>query len=285
MGDISNYASLADRGFNGPIEFPGLNLLFNPPKTFLNTNIHWYGIIIAVGMLLAIFLCMYLARRGGLGDDVILDVVIWATPIGIICARIYYVIFSFDSYKDRLFDVFKIWEGGIAIYGCIIGAVLTVLVYCRVKKIRPLSVLDIGCIGLTLGQSIGRWGNFVNREAFGGPAVESNFLRMKLYTDATMTTWATVHPTFLYESLWNLGVFAVLLVLTGKKKYNGQIFWTYLLLYGTGRLWIEGLRVDSLLIGPLRVSQLVAFATALAGLIMLVRGTKTFSRANNIHNH
>lgn len=282
MGDISNYAGIASRNFNGPIEFPGLNLIFNPDKTFLNTPIHWYGIIIAVGIILAVIVCMYIAKKTGLGDDVILDVVIWAIPVSVVFARAYYVIFRFESYKDNIWDIFKIWEGGIAIYGCIIGAVLTVIVYCGIKKLSALKLLDVGCIGLALGQAIGRWGNFVNREAFGGPAGTSVLLRMKLYTDASMETWATVHPAFLYESVWNLGVFALLLFLTSRKKYDGQIFWVYLLSYGVGRYFIEGLRADSLYLGSLRVSQLIALVTAIAGVVMLIKAKKQHKTAKNI---
>ncbi len=282
MGDISNYAGIASRSFSGPIEFPGLNLIFNPDKTFLNTPIHWYGIIIAAGLVLAVILCMYIAKRTGLGDEVILDVVIWAVPVSVVFARAYYVIFSFENYKDNLMDVFKIWEGGIAIYGCIIGAVLTVLVYCRIKNLSPLRVLDVGCVGLALGQAIGRWGNFVNREAFGGPAGESVLLRMKLYTDASMDTWAVVHPTFLYESVWNFAVFALLLLFTGKNKYQGQLFWTYLLTYGIGRFFIEGLRTDSLYLGPVRVSQMVALVTVIVASVMLISGKKQQKAAKNI---
>lgn len=285
MGDMSRLASLANRSFDGPIEFPGLGLTFNPAKTFFGTNIHWYGIIIALGMVLAILLCMYLARKNELSEENILDVVIWATPIGIICARIYYVVFSFDQYKDRLADIFKIWEGGIAIYGCVIGAIATVLVYCRVKKISPLKLMDVCCIGLALGQSVGRWGNFVNREAFGSAVADTYILRMKLFTDSSMTTWVTVHPTFLYESLWTLALTALLLVLIRHKKFDGQIFWTYISLYGLGRFFIESLRVDSLYLGVFRVSQIVAGAAVIVGSIMLAKGRGALGTNNNMHNH
>lgn len=274
MGDISNYANLAGKSFSGPIEFPGLGIVLNPPETFFSTPIHWYGVIIGIGLILAVILCMRLAKREGLGDEVILDVVIWAMPISIITARIYYVIFSFESYKDNLVDIFKIWEGGIAIYGCIIGAVATVLVYCRIKKISAVKVLDVGSIGLALGQAVGRWGNFVNREAFGGPAGSSVPWRMTLYTDSSMTTWATVHPTFLYESLWNLGVMLVLLRLIKKKKFDGHVFWTYVLCYGVGRFFIEGLRTDSLYAGPFRVSQIVALVTATVAAVAMAVSLK-----------
>lgn len=274
MGDISASANLGQKIFNGPIEFPGFGITLNPAKNFFGTPVHWYGIIIALGLVLAVIVCLRIAKKHDVSDDTIFDIVIFGAPSAVICARLYYVAFRWDSYKDRLGDIVKIWEGGIAIYGAIIGAVAAVFIYCKVKKISPLRVLDIGCIGLAIGQAIGRWGNFVNREAFGAPASSLVPWRMRLYTDATLGTWAEVHPTFLYESLWNVGVLIVLLKLTGKKKFEGQAFWTYVLAYGLGRVWIEGLRTDSLYLGPVRISQIVALVTAVVAIVMLVIGAK-----------
>ena len=163
MGDISNSFDLGQKIFNGPIEFPGFNIMLNPPKTFFGTFVHWYGIIIAIGLVLAVFVCLRIAKKHDVSEDVVFDMVIFGAPAAVICARLYYVIFRWDSYKGRLMDIFKIWEGGIAIYGGVIGAVAAVYIYCRVKKINPFKVIDIGCIGLSVGQSIGRWGYFVNR--------------------------------------------------------------------------------------------------------------------------
>lgn len=270
MGDISQSASLGQTIFNGPIAFPGLGLQLDPSKQVFGTFIHWYGVIIALGFLLAILAGMKLIKREGISQDSLLDIVIIGTPSAIVGARLYYVIFAFDQYKDNLLDIFKIWEGGLAIYGGIIGAVLSTAIYCHVKKIKLTKILDVGAVGLIIGQAVGRWGNFVNREAFGSHASSLLPWRMRLYTDATMSTWADVHPTFLYESLWCVGVLCVLLWLYRKKKFDEQIFLSYVLLYGVGRFWIEGLRTDSLYIGPIRVSQLLALLSAIAALVLLV---------------
>ncbi len=269
MGDISQSADLGRKVFSGPIEFPGFNITINPGKTFFGTSIHWYGIIIAIGLITAVLVCLRLAKKHDVSEDTIFDIVIFGVPAAVICARIYYIAFRWGEYKDRLWDIFKIWEGGIAIYGGIIGAVAAAAIYCRVKKIKPLKVIDIGCIGLAIGQAIGRWGNLINREAFGAPASSLVPWRMRLYTDDTMKTWAEVHPTFLYESLWNVGVLVILLRLLGRKKYDGNVFWTYVLSYGIGRFWIEGLRMDSLYLGPVRISQIVALVTAAAAIIIM----------------
>ena len=173
MGDISSTSFLWPASFDGPIEFPGINLVVNPSKTFFGTSIHWYGIIIALGLLLAIIVCSRIALKHGIKQDTILDVVIFGVPSAIICARLYYVVFKWEDYRNNFLDVFKIWEGGIAIYGAIIGAIISTLVYCKVKKIKFLSVADVCTPGLLIGQAVGRWGNFVNREAFGAPASES----------------------------------------------------------------------------------------------------------------
>lgn len=275
MGDISNQLStLQSTTFDGPIAFPGLGLQFDLDKQVFGTFIHWYGVIIALGFLAAILVGLRLAKRENLNPDTILDIVIIGTPSAIIGARLYYCIFEFDQYKDNLVDIFKIWEGGLAIYGGIIGAVAATVIYCHVKKVKLSKILDIGGVGLVIGQAIGRWGNFVNREAFGSHASSLLPWRMRLYTDASMTTWADVHPTFLYESLWCVGVLCVLLWLYRKKKFDGQIFLSYVLLYGLGRLWIEGLRTDSLYLGPVRISQIVALVSAIAAGILLWRCSK-----------
>ncbi len=285
MGDISTSSNLGQRAFDGPVEFPGLNIMLNPDTNFFGTPVHWYGVIIALGLILAVLICLRISKKHGISDDTILDMVIFGAPAAVICARIYYVVFKWDSYKNRLADIFKVWEGGIAIYGAVIGAVAAVLIYCKVKKLNPLKCIDVGCIGLAVGQAVGRWGNFVNREAFGAPASSLVPWRMRLYTDATLTTWAEVHPTFLYESLWNVGVFIVLLKLIGKKKFDGQVFWTYLLSYGIGRFWIEGLRLDSLYFGPVRISQIVALITVVLAIVMLIIGSKKVNNQQYINKN
>ena len=279
MGDISSTPFLWPASFNGPIEFPGINLLVNPSKTFFGTNIHWYGIIIALGLVLAIVVCMRLAEKAGITQDTILDVVIYGVPSAIICARLYYVIFKWEDYRNNILDVFKIWEGGIAIYGAIIGAIISTLVYCKVKKIKFFSVADVCTPGLLIGQAVGRWGNFVNREAFGAPASGSVLWRMRLYADNTLKTFVEVHPTFLYESLWNAGVLILALKVLKNKKFDGQVFWFYILMYGLGRLWIEAMRTDSLYLGGIKISQAVALLSAVVGTAMLVVGIKNTKHA------
>ena len=241
------------------ISFPGLGLSFNPSRVAFSIGskpIYWYGIIIAVGFLLAVLYAMRRCKQFGLTQDNIIDMLICAVPSAIVCARAYYCIFEWELYKDDPIRVLFIWEGGLAIYGGIIGAVLAVLVYTKVAKVKTSAMLDIGGLGLLIGQSIGRWGNFINREAFG--TMTGSFLRMGL-TDANGAT-IYVHPTFLYESLWNALGLLILHFLSKRRKYDGQVFVMYIGWYGLGRVFIEGLRTDSLyLMGTnLRVSQLVA---------------------------
>jgi len=223
------------------------------------------------------------ARTGEITQDNILDIVLLGAPLGIIGARIYYVVFALDEYRGRWMDVFKIWEGGLAIYGGIIAACISTVVYCRIKKVSLPKMMDIGGIGLVIGQAIGRWGNFINREAFGSAASSLVPWRMRLYTDMSKTVFAEVHPTFLYESLWNVGVLAVLLHLFGKKKFDGQVFCTYILLYGIGRFFLEGLRSDSLYLGPVRISQLLALLSAIGALVALILLKKRASITINNH--
>ena len=241
------------------ISFPGLGLSFNPSRVAFSIGskpIYWYGIIIAVGFLLAVLYAMRRCKQFGLTQDNIIDMLICAVPSAIVCARAYYCIFEWELYKDDPIRVLFIWEGGLAIYGGIIGAMLAVLVYTKVAKVKTSAMLDIGGLGLLIGQSIGRWGNFINREAFG--TMTGSFLRMGL-TDANGAT-IYVHPTFLYESLWNALGLLILHFVSKRRKYDGQVFVMYVGWYGLGRVFIEGLRTDSLyLMGTnLRVSQLVA---------------------------
>lgn len=258
------------------ISFPGLGLDFkiNPVAIKLgNGGIHWYGIIIAVGIVLAVLHCSRLAKREGEHPDLICDLVLWALPVSVIFARTYYVLFSWDSYKENLWDVFKIYEGGIAIYGAIIGAVLTAFVFCRVKKLNILKIFDICCLGLLIGQIIGRWGNFVNAEAFGGAC--NALWRMSI------NGGAGVHPTFLYESLWNLLGFIILSYIHERRPFYGFTFFSYITYYGIGRFFIEGLRTDSLYMGNIRVSQMVALLCVIFGIFALaVKAVKTKREKN-----
>lgn len=255
----------------GTISFPGLGLSFNPSRVAFsigNKPIYWYGIIIAAGFLLAVYYAMRRADQFGLTQDNIIDMLICAVPLAIIGARAYYCLFSWNLYKDDPIRVLYIWEGGLAIYGGVIGAVIGLFLYTKVKKVKTSALLDIGGLGLLIGQSIGRWGNFMNREAFG--AQTDSFLRMGL-TDASGAT-IYVHPTFLYESVWNAIGLLILHFYSKRRKFDGQIFLMYLGWYGLGRMFIEGLRTDSLYVGAsnLRVSQLLAGICFLAVVIFLV---------------
>ena len=262
---------------NIAISFPGLgNWTINPPDTFqvFGFTVHWYGVIIACGFLLAVLYCCKISQsRFGIDPDTVIDVLLFAVPISIVSARAYYVIFHFDLYANDLISIFYIRNGGLAIYGGIIGGLLTAFIFCKVRKLSTGALFDLGAMGLLIGQSIGRWGNFINREAFGTSAhVNTWFLRMGL-TDLNTGVTTYVHPTFLYESIWNAIGFLLLhqFVRRGKRRYDGQVFLCYLAWYGLGRAWIEGLRTDSLyLFGTgIRVSQLLSILLFLGAIVIL----------------
>ncbi len=262
---------------NATITFPilGDGFAINASNCFtlFGITIHWYGVLIALGFVLGGIYAYCRCKDFGLDNGELINMLLFAMPISIICARLYYVVFNFSLYEDNLSSVFKIWEGGLAIYGGIIGAVLTVIVYCRVRKLSVGAMLDVGAFGLLIGQSIGRWGNFINREAFGvSENVNEFFLRMGLTPPGGETIY--VHPTFLYESLWNITGFVILHFLSKKLKnrYDGQIFAMYIAWYGLGRFLIEGLRADSLYLfnTGLRVSQMLALCSCFAAVAFLV---------------
>ena len=254
------------------ITFPLLGdfeLNFLPYFTVFGWKIYWYGVIIAVGFLLAVIYAVKRAPAFGMSEDDVIDTLLWAVPMGIVCARLYYVIFYrdasgnnpyFDGFND-LRDIVAVWEGGLAIYGGVIGGVAGLVIATRMKKISSRAMLDVVSFGLLIGQAIGRWGNFTNREAHGTETMAP--WRMGLvYSYKTFY----YHPTFLYESLWNALGFLILHFWSKKhRKYDGQMFLCYLAWYGLGRLFIEGLRTDSLYVGGtnLRVSQLLAGLTCL----------------------
>ena len=251
------------------ISFPFLGVEVNPPRTLSigPLSAYYYGLIIAVGLILAV---MYACRRSkefGLTEDDVLDGVLWVTPFAIICARIYYVAFSWADYAANPISVLYIWEGGIAIYGGVIGAVIGMYVISRVKKLKFTAVLDLILMVFLIGQSIGRWGNFMNREAFG--AQTDSFLRMGL-TNMYTGEVTYFHPTFLYESLWNAAGFVILHFASKKRKYDGQVALWYAAWYGLGRTMIEGLRMDSLYWGPFRVSQWLAAISCTAAVAVLI---------------
>ena len=230
--------------------------------TLFGRTFYWYGVIIAVGFILAMLYCARHCRRCGIKPDTLYDFLIWMIPIAIIGARLYYVIFQWGDYRAHPIDALKIWEGGLAIYGGVIAGLLTGIVWCRKKKIPFGAMADVCAPGLLIGQCIGRWGNFMNREAHG--AVTDTFLKMGLQDVSGVVTY--YHPTFLYESVWNLVGFIGLHFFSKKRKFDGEVFLAYVAWYGLGRVWIEGLRTDSLYLFStgIRVSQLVAAVSFLA---------------------
>lgn len=260
------------------ISFPmlgDLTLDFPASFTLFGHEFYLYGVVMAIAFIAAVFYASKRAPQMGIKGDDIFGLVLWVLPIAIVGCRVYYVIAEWDRYKDNLLDIFKIWEGGIAMYGGTIAGVLTVIVWSRAKKIPFAATLDAASSGLILGQVIGRWANFVNREAFGGET--DIFCRMGLTTPDGTTYY--VHPTFLYESLWNLVGFIIIdryWFRKGHRKYDGQVFLFYVFWYGAGRSWIEGLRTDSLYIPGtnIRTSQLVAALSALTALVILLINIK-----------
>ena len=271
------------------IAFPHLEIyLKNVPKSFevFGISIAVYGMVIAFGMMAGVLLAAYDAKKTGQDPDIYWDFALYAIFFSIIGARIYYVVFSWDYYKDHLLDVFKLRQGGLAIYGGVIAAFLTLFIYGKRKKVSFFQMGDTGTKGLVLGQIIGRWGNFFNREAFGG--YTDNLFAMRLPVEAVRSSDVTleimshveeglsyiqVHPTFLYESLWNTALLFLMLWLEPRKKFQGEVTCMYLCGYGVGRFFIEGLRTDQLLIPGigLPVSQLLAFFMSIVfGLCILV---------------
>lgn len=226
--------------------------------TVFGIDVRWYGILISIGIILGVLLALKEAKRVGIDEDKLLDLFLIAIPCAIIGARAYYVIFSWDYYKGDIFKIINIRGGGLAIHGALLGALITGYIYCKVKKLDFLKIIDIVAPSLALGQSIGRWGNFINREAYGR---------------ATNLPWAItvdgikVHPTFLYESLWNFGLFLFLLNFRKNKKYDGNVFVWYIIIYSIGRFFIEGLRTDSLMFGPIRMAQFISIVFIAFGIL------------------
>lgn len=241
-----------------PITFPGLGLSFtiNPIAfSIFGIGVHWYGIIIATGFALAFLLANKDSKAFGIKQNDIVDLLLVVTPLAVIGARLYYVAFEWSNYKNNLLEVFNIRHGGLAIYGGILTAVITAYVFTKKRKINVLNFFDFLIPYVALAQSIGRWGNFVNQEAHG---TETNLPWIMEIFDSTKMQRVAVHPTFLYESLWNLGLFLFLIWFRKKKKIEGEVFTLYLALYGFARFFIEGMRTDSLYIGTFRVSQMLA---------------------------
>lgn len=272
------------------IAFPNIGIYISElPKGFTigGFTVACYGIIMALSMLAGLWLACWQAKRTGQNKEVYMDFVIYAIIFSLIGARLYYVAFSWDSYKDNLWQIFNTRGGGMALYGSVIGAILTAAVYCRVKHYNFLLLADTAVGGLVLGQIIGRYGNFFNREAFG--EYTDSLLAMRLRVDQVNpsnitelmqehmqtidgVSYIQVHPTFLYESLWNVMVLVLILLATKKKKFNGEIFILYMVGYALGRVWIEGLRTDQLQIGQtgIAVSQVLAGVIVLSGAVVWI---------------
>lgn len=245
-------------------------------------TIYWYGVIIATGALLGIYLAMKESERLGWDKDTIIDFVVFAIPVAIIFARIFYVTFEWERYADGPFwKVFAIWEGGIAIHGAVIGGVLTAIVFSRVRDISFWKLADIVAPSLILGQAIGRWGNFMNQEAHGGPVSESAYQNFLQYLPDFIMNQMTIdgvmyHPTFLYESVWNILVFTLLILMRKYNPLRGEIFLSYLIFYSVGRLYIEGLRTDSLyIVEGLRTAQVVSITLIVIGIILILYRSRT----------
>ncbi len=280
------------------LSFPGLGieLNINPVlATIGSLTIRWYGLIFAAAFAVAVGYTLWRAKDFGLNSDRMLDVILGAFIAGMVGARLYYVVFAWDMYKDNPISALYIWEGGIAIYGGVIGAFLVGAFLCKLRGVKLLPMFDLGATALLLAQAIGRWGNFFNMEAFGGNTdlpwgMTSNtivrYLTQQMDALAAqgigIIPSAPVHPTFLYESLWNLLGFALLaFVLTPRRRFDGQLFLTYLIWYGAGRFLIEGLRTDSLMAGSVRASQVVAVVCVAVAAYMMLRTFQAIKKAND----
>lgn len=283
---------------NYSIGFPNLNIFFEhvgKSFTVFGYSIAFYGVVIAIGMIAGVTFITKEAKRCGYKEDDFFDICIWTIVMGIIGARFYYVAFSWDLYKGDIKSILNIRQGGLGIYGGIIFGIITVIILCKIKKIKALRAFDICFFGVIIGQIAGRWGNFFNREAFGG--YSDGLLAMALPTSAVrsysdITTemvdhlltingvdYVTVHPTFLYESLWNLMILVIMLIVSRHKKFDGQVAFIYLGGYGIGRFWIESLRTDQLLLWNTRIPVSMVVATimvviAVVGSVISYRKTK-----------
>ena len=249
----------------------------SPGATIGSLPLRWYGLLIAIAVLVAVNLSQYLAKKRQVNPDLIADVSIWVILAGILCARLYYVIFEWQQYSQHPEDIIAIWKGGIAIHGALIGGTIAALVFARINKVSFWQFADLFVPSVALGQAIGRWGNFFNSEAFGKPTD----LPWKLYITPNHRPPAYInyeyfHPTFLYESIWNLLVSGILIYifiwgLKNKEKLKvGTIALIYLIAYSTGRIWIEGLRTDSLMLGDLKIAQLVSLLSISLGFLGLI---------------
>ena len=279
------------------INFPNLGIYLDHVGkniSIFGFSIAYYGIVIVTGMMIAIWIAQREAKRTGQNPEQYLDLAMIGIAAGILGARIYYVIFAWDYYKVDLLSIFNIRQGGLAIYGGIIGACIAVVIYSRKKKQNFSLLMDTASMSIVFGQIMGRWGNFFNREAFGDytnnlfamqlpvSAVRANEITQKMWDHVVTVNgveYIQVHPTFLYESLWNVGVLLFLFWFRKRKKFNGEVFLMYLIGYGLGRIWIEGLRTDQLLLPVvgLPVSQLLSGCLVVGCTILVVWKRKKLS--------
>ena len=257
------------------IEFPKLNIHLNIDPVAINIgniDVHWYGIIISFAVFLGFFLAIRKINSFGYSEDDVTNIITIAIPSAVIGARIYYVAFNFDAFSDDLLSIFNIRTGGLAIYGAIIGAFISVYCYCKIKKYKFLNIVDVLIPYLALGQAIGRWGNFTNQEAFGintnlpwgmtGDIINQEISYLSA-SGVSISQGIPVHPTFLYEFVVNLTIFFILLKVRKNKKFDGNVLYVYLTLYGIARFFIEGLRIDSLMFLGFRVSQILSLVIVL----------------------
>ena len=268
----------------GYIEFPKLGIkipISREAFRIFGLPVYWYGIIISIGFFLAVVLAMKNSKKAGIKQDDIIDLILFAAPLAIIGARLYYVIFNWSEFNGDLLKIINIRTGGLAIYGALIVAVIVAVIFARRRKINALNFLDFCIPYVVLAQAIGRWGNFTNQEAFGrntnlpwgmtGTEIRKQLEALGAGVDPNIP----IHPTFLYESLWNVGVFLLLIWFSKRKKLNGEVFCLYFIAYGAGRFWIEGLRLDSLWMGSVRISQLLSLVFVIVfGLIFAIRRFK-----------
>ena len=295
MGFLQNLIALPGAETVQSVSFPGLGLEFELNRVaiiILGRPIYWYGIIIVSGLILAVILCSRWGKRYGITEDNILDMMLFAVPVALVAIRAYYVIFNLSIFQNadgslNWGKILNYGDGGLAIYGAIISSAIVLLIFCKVKKLNFLAFADLGVHGLFIGQLIGRWGNFMNVEAFGsttalpwrmcGPTI-ADYMARNGYVDeagynAILSGTLGVHPTFFYESAWNLVGLIMTYFIGKKRRFDGQCFLFYVFWYGLGRAWIEGLRTDSLYLyvgSTIRVSQLLAALSALAAGIVLL---------------
>ena len=236
-------------------------------------DVMWYGILMALGMIIGTLLAIKEGKRVGIKEDDILDLAIVAIPSGLIGARLYYVIFNWDYYSQNISQILNFRGGGMAIHGALIGGILAGYLFSRYKKMSFFKLADTVIIGVPLAQAIGRWGNFINQEAHGGP---TNL------PWGIMVNGEKVHPTFLYESIWNIGIFIFLWIFRKKKQYEGEVIVLYTILYSLGRFFIEGLRTDSLMIGPFRMAQVISLVGVIGGIVVHIYLSKKSKQEENV---